>query len=512
MFIRSVVFRKFLSALTILSCLCAAGVTSITFPLAQANAGSLPRDENLIAARIKRVENGLLPPNVIKGQPLPGMKLTDRMKHWNGVPGVSIAVINDYKIEWARGYGVLGEASPDAVTPETLFQAGSVSKPVTAMGVLRLVQQGKLNLDEDVNKKLVSWKVPENEFTRKEKVTVRRLLSHTAGLNPTSSGDYPVGSQVPTLLQVLDGQKPANTEPVRVMSVPGGKTSYSGSHYFVLQQLLIDVTGKPFPRLMEELVFRPLGMKNSTFEQPLPQTLQRRAAAGKQGAEPVAGKWHIKPEMAAAGLWSTPSDLVRFAIEIQKSRRGKSNKVLSREMTNLMLSAPSVPGEDGGQGGGMGLGIELKSEDGHLRFSHGGYTTGYRCQMTAFDDGKGVVVMTNGSSQALLREIIWGVAKEYNWPTSSLPKERVLANLAPALLEQYAGQYENPPNRRPPVSSVTIKNGQLYLDGMPLRPESESRFFGETEATYIFVRDDKGQVSELIYDYGFAKFTARKIK
>ncbi|HWS99772.1 MAG TPA: serine hydrolase [Pyrinomonadaceae bacterium] len=482
--------------------------------LLSAAAVSLPRDEKAIAARIERVENGLLPPNVIKGRPLPRMRLADRMKHWNGVPGVSLAVINDYKIEWARGYGVLGEGSREAVTPETLFQAGSVSKPVTAMAVLRLVQQGKLSLDEDVNKKLVSWKVPENEFTRKEKVTVRRLLSHTAGLNPTSSGDYPVGSEVPTLLQVLEGRKPANTEPVRAVSVPGGGTSYSGSNYFVLQQLLIDVTGKPFPRLMEELVFRPLGMNDSTFEQPLPKSLQERAAAGKQGATPVEGKWHVKPEMAAAGLWTTPSDLARFAIEIQKSGRGRSNKVLSREMTNLMLSAPpaSATAEDGGPGGGMGLGMEFKSEGGLLRFSHGGYTTGYRCQMTAYEDGRGVVVMTNGSSQALLREVIWGVAREYDWPSGSRPKERVLVDLAPAILEEYAGQYENPPNRRPAVSSVTVKDNQLYLDGMRLQPESESGFFGETEATYVFVRDDKGRVSEMIYDYGFAKFTARKIK
>lgn len=498
MFIRSFVLRNFLSALLILSFLSAAV--------------GLPRDGDLIAERISRVENGLLPPNVIKGRPLPRMKLADRMRHWNGVPGVSIAVVNDYKIEWARGYGVLGEGSDEAVTPATLFQAGSISKAVTAMAVLRLVQQGKLSLDEDVNKKLVSWKVPENDFTRKEKVTVRRLLSHTAGLNPTSSGDYPVGTEAPTLLQVLEGRKPANTEPVRVVSVPGGGTAYSGSHYFVLQQLLIDVTGKPFPRLMEELVLRPLGMRDSTFEQPLPQSLQKRAAAGKQGATPVEGKWHVKPEMAAAGLWSTPSDLARFAIEIQKSRRGKSNKVLSREMTHLMLNAPTAQRDDAGQGGVMGLGVELKSEGGLLRFSHGGYTTGYRCQMTAYEDGRGVVVMTNGSSQALLREIVWGVAREYGWPAGSLPKERVLAEVAPGLLGQYAGRYENPPGRRPSVSSVTVKDNQLHLDGMALLPESGSRFFGETEATYVFVRDDKGRVSELIYDYGFAKFTARRVE
>ncbi len=513
MYKRFFVFRILLTALLVSSFFTTNNLL-ITFSLVSAQNVSLVTKKNDLASRIERVVNGLLPPNIIKGQPLPRMILAERMKYWNGVPGVSIALINEYKIDWMRGFGVREEGSKEPVKPETLFQAGSISKPVTAMAVLQLVQQGKLNLDEDVNKKLVSWKVPENEFTKNEKVTVRRLLSHTAGLNPTASGDYPVGTEVPTLLQVLQGLKPANTQPVQVINVPGSKTFYSGSNYFVLQQLLIDVTGRQFPGLMEELVLRPLGMKNSTFEQPLPQILQINAAAGKQGGKAVEGKWHIKPEMAAAGLWTTSADLAKFAIEIQKSMRGRSNKVLSKEMTNLMLTAQqeSNSSKEGLPSDPMGLGFELKKEGLILRFDHGGYTTGYRCSMVAFSDGKGLVVMSNGTSQSLLREITLSVAKEYGWSAGNVPKERIVVNLAPGILETYAGQYENPPARNPPISNVTVKNNHLYLDGMPLKAESKTQFFGQSEAAYIFVKDNNGQVTGLIYDYGFFKFTAKKIK
>ncbi len=230
---------------------------------AEESVGSTQDPTNL-AQRIQRFENGLLLPNVIKGQPPAKMKLADRMKA-HKTPGASIAVINNYKIEWARGYGIRDTESNEAVIPDTLFQAASISKPVTATAVLRLVQQGKLNLDEDVNKKLVSWKVPENEFTRDKKVTIRGILTHTAGFDVFFYDGTPVGELAPTALQLLKGEKPATTPPLQVVYTPGSKYIYTGGGFLVLMQLLVDVTGKPFPQLMEELVFRPLGMKNSTF-------------------------------------------------------------------------------------------------------------------------------------------------------------------------------------------------------------------------------------------------------
>ena len=485
----------------------------ITLKQAAVDTGTSSQRKADVAAKIHRVENGLLPSAVIKGQPLPRMRLIDRMKY-HKIPGVGIAVINNYKIEWARGYGVREAGTNEVVTADTLFQAGSVSKVITAVATMQLVQQGKLTLDEDVNKKLISWKVPENEFTKNEKVTIRRILTHTAGLTASSSGDYTVGGEIPTLLQILDGVEPATTPPIRVVFVPGNKQFYSSSGFFVLQQLLADVTGKPFPRLMEEMIFRPMKMGSSTFEQPLPQTLQLKAASGHYpGDKVVEGKWHVKPEMAAAGLWTTASDLARFVVEIQKSKAGKSDKILSKESMNRMLTSEQklISGGEGVLVEERGLGFELKRGNNFVRFSHGGRTTGYNCQIIGFDNGQGVVVMTNGYNQGLVREIVRGVAQEYGW-AEYLPKDRTVISLEPRLLEVYVGEYEFPEGRNPRISVVSIKDGKLYLDGMLLQAESQTSFFGIGEATYTFNRDEEGQVKEMVYDIGALKLSAKKIK
>lgn len=505
-------FLRFAFILSVLALTLSNSNTGASTAAAESN-GSAP-DANELARRIERIENGLLPPNVIKNQPPARMKLVERMKHY-GTPAVGIAVINDYKIEWARGYGVREAGTNDLVTSDTLFQAASISKPVTAMAVLRLVQQGKLNLDEDVNRKLVSWKVPENEFTRNKKATIRGILTHTAGFEVLFYDGATAGEPVPTALQILNGEKPATTSPVRVIYTPGGKNVYSGNGFLILQQLLVDATGKPFPKLIEELVFRPLGMKNSTFEQPLPQNLWTKAAAGNQRGEPVKGKWIVKPIMASGGLWSTPSDIAKFLIELQKAGLGKSKKNLAKETANLMI--PPLEGQtSGGDGTSVkvrGLGIYVSGEGQTLRFNHGGYNTGYRSEMVAFGNGRGVVILTNGSSQALLREILRSVAKEYGWSAPEyLPVERTPVSVEPRVLETYAGEYEFPEGRNPRVSVVSVKNNQLHLDGMPLQAESETRFFGAGEATYIFSKNEKGQATEMIYDVGVLKLTAKKIK
>lgn len=508
--LRLSLFHKRLTTLLTLALFTAVNVKVITFTRAAVNIGGSPTD---IATRIQRVESGLLPPIVITGQPLPRMKITDRMKY-HKIPGVSIAVINNYKVEWARSYGMREAGTNEVVTPHTIFQAGSVSKTITAAAVLRLVQQGKLHLDEDVNNKLVSWKVPENEYTKDQKVTVRRLLTHTSGLTGSSSGDYAVGGGVPTLLQILDGQRPATSPPIRVVFVPGSKQFYSSSSFFVLQQLLVDVTGKPFPQLMREMIFRPLKMESSTFEQPAPQTFQLKAASGHYpGDTVVEGKWYVKPEMAAAGLWTTAPDLARFVIEIQKSRIGKSNKILSTAITSQMLTSEQkqISGGEGVLVEQRGLGFELRTGNNFVRFSHGGRTTGYNCQIIGFDNGQGVVVMTNGHNQSLVREIVRSVAQEYAW-SEYLPRERKVLNLEPDLLETFVGEYEFPEGRNPRVSVVSIKDGKLQLDGMLLQAESQTSFFGVGEATYTFNRDEKGQVKEMIYDVGALRLIAKKIK
>jgi CubicO group peptidase (beta-lactamase class C family) len=293
----------------------------------------------------------------------------------HGIVGLSLAIIDDGKIIKARGYGFTDKSGKTPITTSTLFQAGSVSKSVAALGALRLVEQGQIALDEDVNARLRTWKVPENEFTKDEKVTLRRILSHSAGLTVHGFPGYAAGSPVPTLVQVLDGEKPANTPAIRVNFVPGSKWRYAGGGYTVMQQLLMDVTGQPFPEFMQKSVLTPLGMAQSTFEQPLPKDVATATPAGYlANGTAVRGRWHIYPEMAAAGLWTTPSDLARFAIGIQQSLAGKSNSVVSPAMTRRMLTVQMA--DDG-------LGVFIKGSGKTLRFLHGGRDEGFDTEMIA---------------------------------------------------------------------------------------------------------------------------------
>jgi len=334
-------------------------------------------------------------------------KLADRMAALH-VPGVSIAVIHDGKIEWARGFGVTRIGGPP-VTPDTLFQAASISKPVAAMAVLHLVQSGKLSLDADVNQYLKTWKLPANSFTGQTKVTIRELLTHTAGLTVHGFAGYASGAPLPTLVQVLNGEQPANSAPIRVDTQPGTIWRYSGGGYVIAQQLVQDVTGQPFPKLMHDTVLGPIGMTKSTYEQPLPNNrLAEIAIPYQANGQPVPGGPHIYPEMAPAGLWTTPSDLARYAMEVQKSLAGKSNRVLSAAMTSQMLTAGLNH-----QGLGPGLGGSEK----YPYFTHGGSNEGYKCNLMAYNNGDGVVIMTNGDNGGqLASEIQRSVAREYGWP------------------------------------------------------------------------------------------------
>jgi CubicO group peptidase (beta-lactamase class C family) len=273
------------------------------------------QDRQEVDAHIAAIENSLQPSLVIRGEPVETSTLAERMEAL-GVPGVSIAVINGGDIEWARGYGLADVESGRPVTATTLFQAASISKPVAATAALKFVQDGLIDLDEDVNGKLVTWKVPENEFTEAQPVTVRNLVTHTAGMTVHGFPGYARDEEVPSTIGVLDGE--GNTDPIRVDMEPRTEWRYSGGGYTVMQHLLTDVAGKPFPEIMRETVLEPFGMSESTYEQPLPEARWEQAAtAYESDGEEVEGKWHIYPEMAAAGLWTTPTDLARFA----RSRR-----------------------------------------------------------------------------------------------------------------------------------------------------------------------------------------------
>ena len=326
------------------------------------------------------------------------------------IPGLSLAVIEDGRIIMAKGYGVCDKESSRPVTTSTLFLAGSVSKSVAALGALHLVDKGKLSLDTDVNTQLKTWKVPENEFTKTKKVTLRSILSHSAGLTVHGFPGYAVDEPHPTLVEILDGVKPANTPPIRVDLVPGSKLRYSGGGYTVMQQLIIDVTGEPFPNFMQECVLGPLAMTNSTYDQPLPESRSTAAATGYYGGDKaVPGRWHVYPEMAAAGLWTTASDLASFAIGIQRSLKAKSNPVISQSTTRQMLTD---------QGEMDGLGVFLLGKGETLRFVHNGRDEGFDAIMTGYAlRGQGAVILINvNDDSGAIARILEAIAHEYQWP------------------------------------------------------------------------------------------------
>jgi CubicO group peptidase (beta-lactamase class C family) len=356
------------------------------------------------------------------------------MKHYE-VPGVSIAVIDDFQVEWVKGYGVLEAGQGQPVGPETLFHAGSVAKPVSAAGVLSLVDRGLLDLDQDVNESLLSWRVPENEYTVEEKVTLRRLLSHSAGLldgftNRSSSDPMPTyttsagESPTVTIQQLLDAEPGVDVDRATyVAGTPGVEYRYANTGYAIVELLAVDVVHQPFDEFMVDMVLEPLGLTSSTYEQPLPEGLRLRASTEHDiEGMPFEGERRHFPILAAGGLWTTPTDLAHFAVEIMQAYNGQSNKVISQDMAVEML-APQVNTPDEPLSDSYGLGFHLAGEGQELVIHHTGGTWGSTSLLWAYPEtGQGVVIMTNSAAgHGLIRfEILLGIAEEYGWPMPAL--------------------------------------------------------------------------------------------
>jgi CubicO group peptidase (beta-lactamase class C family) len=363
--------------------------------------------------------------------------LADRMKKYN-IKGVSIAVVHDYRIEWARGYGFADVAENRPVTENTLFQAASISKSLNSLGILKLVQQKKLDLNTDINTYLKTWKFPYDEKAQNKKITIAELLSHTAGLTIHGFPGYAKGEALPTLSQILDGQKPANTEPVRSSTDPGTSFDYSGGGITISQVIMMDVTHVPYDVFMQKNVLDPLGMTASSYTQPPPAAKATLLATGYQydGSE-VPGKYHMYPEQAAAGLWTNPTDLCRYIIETQRSYNGESSKVLTPAMTKLRLTTVS---------GDAALGVFVNSRvTGSTKyFNHNGGNKGFSCtSIGSLDGGNGVVIMMNSDNGALLEEIANSVATVYHWKDYYLPQIKNVVAMDDSVLDKYAGRYES---------------------------------------------------------------------
>ena len=258
------------------------------------------------------------------------------------LPGLSLAVVQDGKIIKATGYGVRSKGNPSPVSAETLFQAGSLSQPVAALGALSLVESGKVSLDADINGPLKTWRLPENELTKSSKMTLRQLLNHTAGLTVPAFRGYAADAPQPTLVQILEGAKPANSKAVRVETVPGAKWHYSSGDYAVVQRLIADVTNQPFPDFIAAAVLRPLDLTASNYEQPLTIEHASNAATGHVNLSPLADRWYVYPELAANGLWTTPSDFARFATAIQQSFAGSNASLILPKTAREILTGGKI--------------------------------------------------------------------------------------------------------------------------------------------------------------------------
>lgn len=337
-----------------------------------------------------------------------------------GVPGMSVAVIRDFEIHWSRGYGTADVLTGAPARAETLFQAASISKPVTAMAVLKAVQDGRLNLDEDVNRYLTSWKVPVSEYTASQPVTLRGLLSHSSGMDDGFGfPGYKPSAAVPTPLQILTGAPPSNVKAVVMGRPPLTAHKYSGGGVTLVQLLLTDVFKRSFADLMRDTVLAPIGMSHSDFDQPLSHERDRTAARGHDRSGKARDvKWHVYPELAAAGLWTTAPDLARFGIELQLALLGKSNRGLSRAMATEMATPVGV--------GPFAIGMQIGKRGEGWYLSHGGSNWGFQCVLIVHKlKGYGIAAMTNSDSGGrLISELQERVAAAYKWDMLDKPLRR----------------------------------------------------------------------------------------
>ncbi len=367
----------------------------------------------MTAARIDQIARDLIAETDIGREDAPRRTIDEELARLH-VPGVSIAVIDGGEIGWAQAYGVLEAGGSTPCDAETLFQAASISKPVNAALVLTLVDDGLLDLDADVNTYLRSWRVPA-VGSWQPRITLRQLLSHSAGMTVPGFGGYPPGSAIPTVPEILNGATPANSAPVVVDTVPGLQYRYAGGGTTITQLVCMDVTGMDYADLVRQRVLEPLGMTRSTFAQPLPADLSSNAARGLDyRGVPIDGGWHVFPELAAAGLWTTPTDLALFGLGLNRARH-TDGQFISRQQVQAMLT-PQIPG-DAGTLYSLGLGVYLSPIGGQTAFWHNGSNPGFKADWIMFgESGAGVVVMTSGDNGFMLAQsIMRACARAYGW-------------------------------------------------------------------------------------------------
>jgi CubicO group peptidase (beta-lactamase class C family) len=461
-----------------------------------------------IDERIARAMNDIRPETAFEGRFGPPQALAERMAFCH-TPGVGLAIVEGFELAWAGGFGQREAGSGEPVTAGTLFQAASISKPVLALAVMRLVQDGVLELDRDVNDYITSWQVPANDGWQ-PRITLRQLLSHTAGVTVGGFPGYTTAEPMPGLVQVLEGEPQANTPRIEVNTLPGLTYRYSGGGSLIAQQAVIDRLGKPFPQLMRELVLEPLGMADSTFEQPLPAAWSPRAATGHPyKGNPLPGRYHVYPEMAAAGLWTTPADLARIGVELMRAVNGRPSAVLSRETVQAMLQPQHAGPSEGYQ---PAIGFHLDGEEQGRYFYHSGWNEGFVAHAQFFpSSGQGVVLMLNSNEgNDLMFDIGRAIRREFGWP-GTLPTVKTAVEVAG--LERYAGEYATEAGVE---LRVSVQDGALWLQAtgqppLPIYASAELEFFARAvNMALVFRRDEAGAIAGLTLEQEGQEFEATR--
>jgi CubicO group peptidase (beta-lactamase class C family) len=365
---------------------------------------------NPLDGKIFQVENGLLPAMIVEGTPVETYSISDRMSYYQ-VPGISIAIINEGRIDWARGYGYASIEDRRLVNETTMFQAASISKPITAYAALTLVDDGNVDLEKDVNSYLDLWEIQAQDSDENNNpINLWHLLTHSSGFNNPGFPGYESGSEIPDFNQILNGEGPITSQPPKRLFNPGEDWRYSGYGYLVIQQLMTDVLNMSFPDIIDEKVFKPLDMVSSAYLQPVPDTIITSCAKGYNfDGTAVPGGWNVYPELAAAGLWSTPTDLAKWGITMQKAIKGDATLPLSPDMTKKMTNREYI---------NFGLGVLLSGHGDSLAFTHNGGNRGFACDLFVYGHrGQGAIIMTNAShGYGLISEIYRSIALAYNWP------------------------------------------------------------------------------------------------
>lgn len=412
--------------------------------------------------RITQVENGLVKQGIVENrEALGGQNIFDRL-HYHKVNGASVAVINNNKIEWVKAYGFADNTSRQPVTQETLFQSASIGKVITAIAALHLVKLNKISLDENVNDKLKRWKVRENENTKDEKVTLRRLLSHSAGFaDDYGFLGYEPDRELPSILQVLNKEAPSKgKKSIEVKTVPGTVERYSGGGYLIIQLLIEDITGEAFADFIQRIIFEPLQMRHSTYDYKPDIDLGKAIASGhdRSGKNLRGKRYHVYPESAASGPWTTAEDLARFVIHIQREIRGDSDLLLNRKLVQELLT-PQINNK--------GLGVNLKGLEKPEAFWHAGNNLGYVGLLYGvIEKGQGAIVLTNSDGgEDFAQEFITSVANAYQWPVM---RSRISMNASNDVSESLIGTYETEDKK-----TVVVGRNSNGLFLIPHHPRKE---------------------------------------